>query len=261
VSIVAGSVAGSSVALTLNQINSGGSLLAQLVGSDIASTLNSSLARFSFASTTNQATIAFVRPLLNLSYSSGVAIDVTLRIGLPQLEQGAFATSPIPTTTAAVTRSADVASITGSAFSSWYSQSEGSVFANYRSFATAGFPDIFNISDGTNPNRQQQFIDGSNGFTTFRELVSNVQQGIASQSLALNAEARSVGAYSSIGLVFTLNGLNPATNANATHPTGLNRLSIGSSAAGNVNYINGHIRRLAYWGQRLPNSTLQQITQ
>jgi hypothetical protein len=116
VSIVAGSVAGSSVSLTLNQINSGGSLLAQLVGADIASSLNSSLARFSFASTTNQATIAFVRPLLGLNYSSGVAIDFTLRIGLPQLEQGAFATSPILTSSATATRAADVASITGNSF-------------------------------------------------------------------------------------------------------------------------------------------------
>jgi hypothetical protein len=189
--------------------------------------------------------------------TSGDAIAVDYA----QLENGAFPTSYIPTTTAAVTRSADVASITGSAFSSWYNAAEGSVFANYRSFATAAFPDVFNISDGTNPNRQQQFIDGSNGFTTFRELVSNVQQGIASRSLALNAEARSVGAYSSIGLVFTLNGLDPATNANATHPTGLNRLSIGSSAAGNTSYLNGHIRRLCYWPQRLANTTLQQITQ
>jgi hypothetical protein len=35
----------------------------------------------------------------------------------------------IPTTTAAVTRNADVASITGSAFSGWYRQDEGTVFS------------------------------------------------------------------------------------------------------------------------------------
>ena len=42
-----------------------------------------------------------------------------------QLEVGSFPTSYIPTTTAAVTRSADLASITGSAFSGWYRQDEG----------------------------------------------------------------------------------------------------------------------------------------
>jgi len=62
------------------------------------------------------ATSAFIQPQIGLTFNSGVAIDITLRIGLPQLEQGAFATSVIPTTTATATRSADVASITGANF-------------------------------------------------------------------------------------------------------------------------------------------------
>jgi hypothetical protein len=44
-----------------------------------------------------------------------------------QLEEGAFPTSYIPTTTAAVTRSADLASITGSAFSGWYNSTAGTM--------------------------------------------------------------------------------------------------------------------------------------
>ena len=226
-----------------------------------AGSVFSPASRISVTRASMGATTGFVQEGMYFNSVNGAAIDITLRIGLPQLEQGAFATSPILTSTATATRAADVANSTGSNFSSWYNVAEGSVFANYRSFATAAFPDVFNISDGTNPNRQQLFIDGSNGFTTFRELVSNVQQGITSQALALNAEARSASAYSSIGLVFTLNGLAPSANANATHPTGLNRLSIGSSAAGNVNYLNGTIKRLTYWPVRLSNTTLQQITQ
>jgi len=47
-----------------------------------------------------------------------------------QLEAGAFPTSYIPTTTATATRAADVASITGTAFSSFYNQTQGTVFAD-----------------------------------------------------------------------------------------------------------------------------------
>ena len=49
-----------------------------------------------------------------------------------QTEQGAFPTSYIPTTASTVTRSTDLADMTGTNFSSWYNQSEGTVFANTR---------------------------------------------------------------------------------------------------------------------------------
>jgi hypothetical protein len=47
-----------------------------------------------------------------------------------QLEAGAFPTSYIPTSGTTATRAADVASISGSNFSSWYRQDEGTVFAD-----------------------------------------------------------------------------------------------------------------------------------
>ncbi len=59
-----------------------------------------------------------------------------------QLEAGSFPTSYIPTTTAAATRSADVASITGSNFSSWYRQDEGTMLAEFDS-NTWNASDIF----------------------------------------------------------------------------------------------------------------------
>ena len=46
-----------------------------------------------------------------------------------QLEAGSFATSYIPTVASQVTRAADVAVMTGTNFSSWYNQSEGTILS------------------------------------------------------------------------------------------------------------------------------------
>ncbi len=74
----------------------------------------SSLARASATRTlSGGATVASCLLTIQIVSALGVAIDFTLRVGFPQLEQGATASTPIPTTTTAVTRTADSAVIDG----------------------------------------------------------------------------------------------------------------------------------------------------
>jgi hypothetical protein len=87
--------------------NSGGSPL-QIVASVM--TLASSLARVPMTETATDASTARVNSQFNIEYTSGQALDVTVRIYLPQLEQGAFESSPIlppVSAPAASTRAAD----------------------------------------------------------------------------------------------------------------------------------------------------------
>ncbi len=63
-----------------------------------------------------------------------------------QYEIGAFPTSYIPTTASTVTRSADNASMTGTNFSSWYNQTESTIFCKFNAYNNIG-ADQKNIID------------------------------------------------------------------------------------------------------------------
>ena len=174
-----------------------------------------------------------------------------------QLEAGAFPTSYIPTTTAAVTRSADVASITGSAFSGWYRQDEGTMFAEGSTFNTSAASCLVSIDDTTVSNRIQ--LRRSPDASKLRMVSSGgaidatLTTGTA---LGLNKIAAGV-AVSNQNLVS--NGVLATGITSITPMPTVTQARIGSGTASSV--FNGTIRRLTYWPQRLANSTLQQITQ
>jgi hypothetical protein len=115
------------VLLTTYEFNLIGTYLAE--GSvNIRSQLTTSLKRFDFVRTLTSATVARVQPLLQFILTNGATYDFTIRIAAPQMELGAYATTFIPTTTAAVTRLADTASKTG--VSSLIGQTEGTLFVD-----------------------------------------------------------------------------------------------------------------------------------
>jgi hypothetical protein len=182
-----------------------------------------------------------------------------------QLEGGAFPTSYIPTTSASVTRNADVASMTGTNFSSWYNAGEGSLYAESllnRSLPASTFPSAVEIGDGTNNNRQVVFAyqSGGNKFN-FTGRVSNVEQwnlDSASTVVANIAAAKFVGAYKVNDIAFSVNAISPLTDTSATIPV-VNALYIGYSGAG-TNFFNGTIKKLAYYPIRATNAQLQALT-
>jgi hypothetical protein len=204
------------------------------------------------------ATIAYVKPYVILTPNNGAAIDITLRIGLPQLEQGAFATSVIPTTTAAVTRSADVASITGSAFSSWYRQDEGTVFTEYRDPGVAGnnrYPCI--TSDGTINNRIGFFVSSTTTINN-RHVAGSTFSNPGALNTVLNIRNR----HAIAAAVGSCNAASNGTLATASAPAAMpvvNQLNIGSLSG--TEFLNAPIVRICFWPTRLPNPTLQAVTQ
>ena len=169
-----------------------------------------------------------------------------------QLEVGAFPTSYIPTTTAAATRAADVAVMTGANFSNWYRQDEGTVYAEGGSVGNAG--SLFAASDGSFNN----FIAHLFQFgTTSRSWV--YQGGVAQALISNNASGaiKHALSYATDDIRHSVNGAAVVLDASAVTPS-VNQLSIGSRVT--ANNLNGHIRRISYFPRRLSDAELQGIT-
>lgn len=103
--IAGGGLSGvTSMAMSLDEYDASGAYLAS-GGATVSPT--EVFRRFSATRTIARATAAFVRPIINIYVLQGQSIDLTLRIGLPQLERDRV-TSPIKTSGSAVTRAADI---------------------------------------------------------------------------------------------------------------------------------------------------------
>jgi hypothetical protein len=253
VSIVGGSAANIST-ISVNLRQSGGSSTVF----DTPFTPSASLTRVSGAATLGTGATG-VTAALAMSFSAGVAIDITIRIGLPQLEQGAFATSVIPTTSATVTRAADVASITGSNFSSWYNQNSGTVYAEYRIPALA-LGTISSFDDGTANNRWQQRYTATalrHRFVATGSTIDDTDTALVPSISILNKAA-----YATTVADQRYAGNGTLNNTARTQPAMpvVTQLQLGVGVASDTS---GQIRisRLTYWPTRLANTTLQQITQ
>ena len=259
--LVGGSTSGLTVVQRITGRTAAGGFL------EFASTtvsLSSTLTRYVASITmTNASTLRVSSDIDITATAAGAAIDITLRIGLPQLEQGATASSVIPTTTAAATRNADVAQITGTNFSSWYRQDELTMFAQYNSTtwnADANFPKSFAI--GT---------DDSNGFWIGGDTTDNVyryrvrnggvnQFGAATIPRTTITNNKTAIAVKASDFAVAADGGNLATGTTGSVPAATS-MSIGSDLALNINFANQPIKRLTYWPQRLDNATLAAITQ
>ena len=219
-------------------------------------TATSEWQRFTFTATsanTGARTCGIVRN------TAGDNVDVLLWGA--QLEAGAFPTSYIPTVAATVTRAADVASITGSNFSSWYRQDEGTVFVNGITPPNrADFPSLNTLHDGTSNNRLLQYVFTSGYFSAAR--VGSVPQGdnTAAVTPTDGSAYKVASAFAVNNSVTAVNGVTGSVDTLCLMPTALNTLAIGAEW-NNANIVNSTIRRLTYWPVRLSNEVLQRITQ
>jgi hypothetical protein len=238
-------------------------LLVDFVGTSRAYTLTSQYQVFTFvASATGTSHNIFWGAPVG---SNGLVADVTDI----QIELGAFASSYIPTTSSQVTRAADVAVMTGTNFSDWYNQTEGTFFVEYSrnqntnsgmlleaKAGSATTSDRINVlvNNVTDP-RSQVFVGG----------VNRLDSGSTYGSLSAGTVIKASVAYSSGSNAATRNGATVFSSAETFSPSSYDNLQIGQTnnalyGFGANSQLFGHIRRIAYWNTRLTNAELQSLT-
>ena len=176
-----------------------------------------------------------------------------------QLEAGAFPTSYIATVAATVTRSADAASMTGTNFSSWYNQGEGTVYFeggipyNY----SAGFQTPYSVNDTTaNNNIQPAFNSSADVFNVEMKVAGSLVAGF--YPAYISGTTKLAFAYKLNDVNYAKDGTAGTTDTSATIPV-VTQINLGANHTPS-NFLNGHIRRISYYPLRLTNAQLQALT-
>jgi len=165
--------------------DSGGAGAGGSFTTSIKSAFGSDRTRHSNTGTFSDADTAFVRPDLFFTHTG--AVDFTFRLYLPQCEEKPFVTSPIKTTSAAVTRDKDILK----AASGHRIGKEGAIkiIATCAEGAGAVTQQLLRVDDGTastnlidinrQPDRKARFlIEGSNGGSKSADSVATWADGV-----------------------------------------------------------------------------------
>jgi len=257
VKLVAGSLTGAVVGVRAQERKSTTALNPQ---TQTSFTPTSSYQRISASRTLTGADTAFVTNEMQVGANVGATIDLTLRIAAPQLEQGAFATSYIPTTTATATRAADSAVVTP--ISSFYNQTEGTIFSESRRVAegSGGFPAPLRFFQTVNDVQFLQQWVAANGTSAAFKINGGVNGAEVSRSgLTANQAVLICGSYAENNVIAAINGTLTSQDTSVNIPSTIDRLQIGTYGPF-AQFLNGHIRKIAYWPRRLSNTLLQQLT-
>jgi hypothetical protein len=199
----------------------------------------------------------FVAPLVSVTLQDNPAVGTTMSFAAPQIELGAIPTSFIPTTTAAVTRNADVISVTG-AVSGCIGQTEGTIYAEV---VLSSINANQLISLGTLNDRIMINFDSSGSVLALIR-VGGVNANYTATIPAIPATGgvyKIALGYKANDYCFAVNGVAYASIASRGVPANMSALYLGASVFSTAQ-LNDRIRAAALYTTRLTNSELAALT-
>lgn len=199
------------------------------------------------------------RTTLTFTPTAGsLILTVTGSVTEAQLEAGAFATSYIPTTTTTLQRTADLCSITGTAFSKFWNASEGSLFSQTQKISTNTNSFIVHASGNSFINGIDLRYNTVSQGATVMNVSGSSQLVTMTTNITSGSVIKQVLGYKVNDCAYSGNGASPVSDTTALIPT-VSQMNIGT-AFDNTLPLNGHIAAIRYYKKRLPNAKLQAIT-
>ena len=191
--------------------------------------------------------------------AGSLTFTVTGTVQFAQLELGSFATSFIPTAGAAVTRNADVATMTGTNFSDWYNATEGTVVASFviNGFDPATQDRVLTITDGVNAELDIRQTTASALSFVVAGGVSGSAAIVTASGISAGTLYKVAGAYKNNDIAAAANAGTVGTDTSCSVPV-VDRMRIGVNSSGSATTVfNGTIRSIFYYPQRLTNSEVR----
>ena len=179
-----------------------------------------------------------------------------------QVEAGSFPSPYIPTAGSSATRGGDLAVMTGSNFSNWYNQKEGTfvVEGDSRGIGTTGSADLFYLDDSVSSQIIAWYLAGS--VLEARVINTSATQAALNPTGAHPPDGsvnKLAFAYRVADLAASINHSVVATATSGTIPSGMNRIALGSSTSVSQS-LNGHIFSIKYYKHRLSDSELSRLS-
>ena len=204
-------------------------------------TLTTDWARYEVTETANL-NFGYFSMGLRQAVNGSINSQITVYAYGAQVESGSVATSYIPTSGSTVTRAADDLVISGSDFSDFYNQSEGTVYAEV---VTRGYDGYFlSINDGTTTNRIVFKASSANFFVS---VGGAIQNNLTYTPYPVSGSLyRRAGSYKANNFLLSNNGAAIISNTSGLVPSSVTQIRIGKGTSVGT-HLNGHIKRLIYW--------------